>query len=157
MRTIKKKDIDIIMRLRNNARESLTDMSKKINIPVSTIYDRLKEHHGELIKRHTSLLDFAVLGFNTRASICIAIDKQQKDSINTYLHKNQYVNSVFKINNGYDFMIDGVFRSIKDMEDFCDTLRSKFDIRDLKSFYIIEELAREEFLTKPELIPLLNL
>jgi len=156
MRNIKDKDLDIIVRLRQNARESLTKMSKNIQVPVSTIYDRMKEHYGELIKKHTSIIDFSVLGFNTRANICMAIEKEKKKELTEYLRKHQNINTVYKINNGYDYMIDGVFKHIKDMEEFCDNLREKFDVKEMKVYFIIDELMREEFMTKRELISLLD-
>ncbi|MBU4209210.1 MAG: winged helix-turn-helix transcriptional regulator [Proteobacteria bacterium] len=40
---IKKTDLIIISSLRQNAREKLTEMSRKTRIPVSTIFDRIAE------------------------------------------------------------------------------------------------------------------
>jgi hypothetical protein len=49
-------------------------------------------------------------------------------------------------------MIEGIFKHIKDMEDFIELLESKFKVMDHKSFFIIEDLKREAFMAEPDLI-----
>jgi DNA-binding Lrp family transcriptional regulator len=146
------KDLKIITYLRQNARMPLTEMSKKTHIPVSTLFDRLKVNSQDVIKKHTSLLDFAKLGFHTRANITFKVDRDDKDPLKEFLIKHQAVNSVYRINNGYDFMVEGVFRQIKDMEEFIDSVEQEFKIEDKKSFFIIEDLKKECFMSDPNLI-----
>jgi len=148
------KDIKIITNLRQDARMPLTTMSKKTSIPVSTIFDRLKANEQNVIVKHTSLLDFTQLGYFTRANITFKVDRENKDALKEYLIKNQSVNSVYKINNGYDFMVEGIFKQIKDMEEFIDQVKSRFKIEDTKSFFIIEDLKREAFMADPQMIGL---
>ncbi|RMF05655.1 Lrp/AsnC family transcriptional regulator [Candidatus Woesearchaeota archaeon] len=143
------KDVLLMAHLRQNARESLTKLSKKTRIPVSTIFDRLK--HAEYIKRHTCLLDFERLGFNARVNVALKVDKKDKENIREYLFKHQNVNSLYKINNGYDFMVEAVFRSLKDAESFLEKLDEDFKIKSKQAYYIIDELAREKFLSEPEI------
>lgn len=146
------KDLKILAYLRQNARMPLTDMSRKTHIPVSTIFDRLKANENNLIIRHTSLIDFAKLGYNVRANIYFKVDREHKEAFKEFLIKHQLVNSVYKINNGYDFMIEGIFRQIKEMEEFIEQAESKFKVLDEKSFFIIEDLKKEAFMSDPELI-----
>ena len=109
---INQKDVRIISELRKNARMSLTKMSKKTQIPVSTIHDRLKYYKESLVKKYTSLLDFNALGFNTRAHILFKVKKETRDDVKSFLEKHHNVNSIFKINNGYDYLIDAIFKNI---------------------------------------------
>ena len=117
-----KKDLKIISHLRQNARMPLTKMSKKTQIPVSTIFDRLKLNEDNLIIKHTSLLDFSKLGYNTRANIMLTVDREDKEALKEFLINNQSVNSVYKVNNGFDFMVEGIFKQIKDMEEFMESV-----------------------------------
>lgn len=144
------KDLKIISQLRNNARMSLTDMSKKIHMPVSTIFDRLKSN--ELVVKHTSLLDFPKLGF-TKANVLLKVEREDKESLKEFLAKNQAVNSFYRINNGFDFMLECIFRQMKDLEEFSDLLESRFKIREIKSFFVIEDIKRESFMADLELLP----
>ena len=146
------KDIKIIANLRQNARMPLTRMSRKTQIPVSTIFDRLKLNENQLIIKHTSLLDFNKLGYNTRANITLRVDREDKQALQEFLIKHQSVNSVYKINNGFDFMVEGIFKQIKDMEEFIEEVEKRFKILDKKSFFIIEDLKREAFMSNANLI-----
>ena len=146
------KDMKIISQLRNDARMSLTKMSRKTKIPVSTIFDRLKENENNLILKHTSLIDFSKLGYHTRANITISVEREDKEALQAYLKNNQSVNSLYRINNGFDFMIEGIFEKIVDLEDFLDNIEHKFKIKDKKSFFVIEDLKREAFMTSDFLI-----
>jgi len=147
---LKQKDILIISNLRKNARESLTKISKATGIPISTIYDRIKSYENNIINKHTTIVEFAKLGFNTRANIIIKTKRDQRDEIREFLQKNTNLNSVYKINNGYDFLIEAVFRDIKEMEDFIENMESKFSIKSKQVFYIVDDIKRESFLNNPE-------
>ncbi|MBW3020650.1 Lrp/AsnC family transcriptional regulator [Candidatus Woesearchaeota archaeon] len=142
------KDMKIITQLRNDARMPITSLSRKTSIPVTTIFDRIKTHQkNRLVKKFTSLLNFDQLGYTTRANIALKVNSSDKEALKEHLIKNENVNSISRINNGYDFMIEGIFKQMIDMENFLDSLEKKFDIQDKKSFFIIEDLKKEEFMT----------
>lgn len=63
-----------------------------------------------------------------------------------YLGKQHNVNSLYRINNGFDFLAEVLCRDINELELFMDTLQLKFKIKDKKTFFIISELKREAFL-----------
>ena len=87
-----KKDLKIVSYLRQNARMSLTQMSKKTQIPISTIFDRLKMNEDGLIVKHTCLLDFAKLGYNFRANLTMKVDREDKEALREFLMRSQSVN-----------------------------------------------------------------
>lgn len=153
---IGKKDLLIVSNLRRNSRETLTNMSRATKIPISTIYDKLRLHEGGLIKKHTCLLDYNKLGYPTRANVMLRVDKPDRDAVKDFLVRHKNVNSVFKINNNFDFMAEMVFREIKELEDLLEALEDKFKIKAKQVFYIIEDIKREEFLAAPELLGLIE-
>ena len=131
-------------------------MSNKINIPISTIYDKLKLYEGGLIKKHTALIDFSKLGFNTRANIVLKVDREKRELLKEFLVKNNNVNSLYKINNGFDFMIEGVFKNLKELEDFFEALEIKFKVKTKQVYYIIDDIKRESFLSDPDALKLMD-
>lgn len=149
---MKKTDLLIISSLRQNAREKLTEMSRRTKIPVSTLFDRIKTHEQNVIKKHTALVDFGKLGYNTSANIILKVKKEDREGVREFLMKHNSVNSAFKINNGYDFSIEAVFTNIKEVEDFIELLEEKFSIKAKLVFYVIDELKKEEFLSKPAVV-----
>jgi len=143
---IKNSDLKLIAYLRKNARQTLTEISKKTKIPISTLYDKLRVHEHTVILKHTSLLDFARLGFNCRANILFKAEREQRDKLGSYLKAHPAINNLYKINNGFDFLAEGVFTNVKDLEDFVDVIEKTFQIQEKKMHYVIEDMKREEFL-----------
>jgi DNA-binding Lrp family transcriptional regulator len=149
---LKKKDMKIFSVLRKNARESLKNISKQTKIPISTIYDRLKEHEKTIIHKYTALLDFSKFGYTTRAHILVNVPKEKRQEMQDFLTKHININSVYKINNRFDYLIEAIFTNIQEIEDFIESLEMTFWVTDKEVHYIIRDIAREKFMENPELI-----
>lgn len=152
---LSKKELLILSCLRQDARQTLTTLSKKTNIPISTIYEKLKLYNKGLIKKNACLIDFGKLGFNTRVQLLLKVNKNDRDSLREYLESHFNVNSIFKVSNGFDFMVDGVFRHIKDLEEFNENLEERFSIKKNEYYFVIDELKKEAFMdfsVNPDLI-----
>ena len=142
----------ILALLREDSRMTLTKMSKKTNIPISTLYQRLKSYKEGIVKRHTSLIDFTKLGFSARARVLLKVDKKKREDLRKFLLQSQFINELHKVNNGFDFMAELIFRNMKDLEEYVENLDEKFPLEQKKTFYIIDELKEEGFLSKADLI-----
>ncbi len=151
---LSKKDFVVITHLRSNCRETLTSISKKSGIPISTLYEKIKRSEDGIITKSTCLVDFSKLGFNTRAKVVIQASASGKGELLSFLMKHQNVNSVYKINNGYDFMIEGVFRDMRALEEFLETIQERFKTKKQETFFVIDDLKRESFLSDPQAIDL---
>ncbi|MBI2148958.1 Lrp/AsnC family transcriptional regulator [Candidatus Woesearchaeota archaeon] len=147
-----RKEMLILANLRNNARETLTIMSRKTSIPISTIFEKIKNYESGLIKKYTSIIDFTKLGYNTRATILIKVNKEYRDRLREHLLINKSLNNVYKINNGYDFLIDGIFKEIKDVEVFLDKLENEFGVTDKYVYYVVDEIKNEDFFSSQEYV-----
>jgi DNA-binding Lrp family transcriptional regulator len=152
---ISKKDSEIISHLRNNAREKVTSISKKTNIPVTTIYDKIRVHEKRFLKKHISLLNFQNIGLNAKSQVAIAVERESRDALQKYLMENMNVNSLAKINFGYDFLAEVVFKDAGEVQNFTESLEKNYKISRLHIFNVIEELKKEAFLTKPEHVSLI--
>lgn len=125
---------------------NLTTLSRKTGIPVSTIFDRLKNQEGECIRKFTAILDFAKLGFPIRTTILLKSSAQHRDTLKHFLMAHERVNTVLRVNNGFDFAVDCFFISIQETEDFVEMLEMKFGVIGKQVLHIIEEVAREKAL-----------
>ncbi|MFO8016568.1 MAG: Lrp/AsnC family transcriptional regulator [Candidatus Woesearchaeota archaeon] len=146
---MEKQDFQIISRLRSNARKNLSRISRETGIPVSTIFERLKRYEKELIRKHTALLDFSKLGYDIRVSIILKVPKENRDALKCFLMKQEGINSLYRINNGYDYLVDAVFRNMQEVIDFMETL-DEFKARK-ECYYLLEEIKREDFMSDPVL------
>ncbi len=152
---LRKKELMLISCLRNNSRETLTNISKKTKIPISTIFDKLKEYEKGFIQKHTSLIDFKRLGYDIRINLLLKINREKREDFERFVMANHSVNSVFRINNIYDYLVDAIFKDIRTFHSFADKLES-FGIVDMVEHFIIDELKREDFLSDVNFIELLN-
>ena len=143
------KDFLVLANLRKNSRAKLTDISRRTAIPTSTLYDKIKNYQDSVINRFTLLLNFEKLGFNTRITLMLKITNHNKQPFKEFIIKHRAVNTVFRVNSGYDFLIEAVFRQIKDAEEFIDYIDKRFEIESKRVHYIVDDLKREGFLANP--------
>lgn len=141
-----KKDILLMTYFRKNARENLTQISRLTRIPVSTIFDKLREFERGLIQKHTTLIDFKMLGFDIRVNMLFKISKESRQEFKDFLMTNENVNSIFRITNGYDYLVEAIFRDMTDMQRFSELL-DRFKIESKQELFILEDLKRESFLS----------
>jgi Lrp/AsnC family transcriptional regulator, leucine-responsive regulatory protein len=143
---LKEKEILILGHFRNDARISLTKLSKITKVPVSTIFDKIKEYkRTHLIKKYTSLIDFKKLGFEIRTQVLLSAGKDSKDNVQKFLMTHPRVNNIFRINNGYDFLIECIFKDMQELDEFTRTI-DELGLTSKKEFFVMEDLKREEFM-----------
>ncbi|MBW3017871.1 Lrp/AsnC ligand binding domain-containing protein, partial [Candidatus Woesearchaeota archaeon] len=79
--------------------------------------------------------------------IFIRVEKQDKERLKNLLIFADNVNSIYRINGGWDFIIETVHRSIKELDDFLEDLGREVCIQEKEIHYLIEDIKREEFLS----------
>jgi len=146
----KEKNKLILSWLRQNARITLTKLSKKTRIPISTLHDHIKAEQKKGIYRHVTIINFAQLGYNTKAQVLIKC-KEKKSEFEEHLQQQNYVNSFYRINNDYDFLAECVAKNMKELESHLDKLNEQYSI-ETKVHFVIDEIKKEKFLSQPELL-----
>lgn len=153
---IRKKHLLVFMQLRNNARISLRELSRKSKMPISSVFDCLKGFSGEVIHKQVALLNFDKIGFHVKANLKFRVDKKDREKLKNHLMKNWNVNSLYRINNGFDFSAECIFKNINELERFLENLEDNFKIRKKEICYILDDLKRETFFSQPELIDVIR-
>ena len=100
--------------------------------------------------KHTALIDFSALGYNTRVNMMLGVDRKAREDLKKFLKSEQKVNTVYRINNGFDFIVEGIFKNVKELQEFIETIEEKFNITKREVFYIIDDIKREDFLSNPK-------
>lgn len=146
---VSEKELVLISHLRQDARKNLTKISRDTGMPVSTIFDKMKELKGSIVRRHTTLLDFSKLGYDVRVNLAIKVPREKRDELKEYLLREPKVNSISRINNGYDFLIEAIFRNMKEANDFTEGLE-RFGVKSVEEYFVLEDLKREAFMSDPQ-------
>lgn len=142
----REKELLLLSHFRSNARESLTKISRQTSIPVSTIFDKLRDYEKRLIQKHTTLLDFRKLGFDIKAHLLLKAAPAARDDVQRFLVNHGRVNSVFRINNGFDFLVEAVFRDLADLDLFYEQLQVH-GVQERQEFFVLQDVVREAFMS----------
>ena len=149
MPMISEKDLIILSHLRNNARRKVTEISKEMKIPVTTIYDKIKSHEKKgFVNKHVSLLNFSKLGYKVNVLLALQVSRGKLDNLKNYLLQHPNVNSLFRVDFGLDFLAEVVFQNPDKFQHFLDHIDKEFCLDDTRTFNISQELKRETFLSE---------
>ena len=141
-----KEHLHIISELRKDARQSLVDVIKQTNIPHSTIHQRVKEYEQNIIKKYSPLLDFKRIGFYNHCFLLIKIPQEYKEALKSHLLQHKNMNGVYRIDSGFDFLIECVFRDVGEQKDFIESLSRNFGV-EAQKIDVLDPLLQENFLT----------
>lgn len=154
MMLIERKELQIVCAFRKNARENLTTASRKLQIPVSTIYDRLKKYQGNLITKHTAIIDFKKLGFAIKVLMAFKAKGEHRTPIYDFLKNHYRVNSMYRVSSHSDYLIEVIFKDLRELQLFADKLES-LGVENRQEYYVVEDIKKEDFLSTEETIDLL--
>jgi DNA-binding Lrp family transcriptional regulator len=147
------KDRKIMASLRTDARQPLTIMSRKLGIPVSTIFDRMRALEGTSVMRTTALIDFSRLGYSTRVALLLKVPYPERQALQDYLLKSPSVNTAHIVANDYDFFVDAVFRDLGECTVFIHQIEQRFKVQESRPMFLGQELARERFFSDLDMVP----
>ena len=138
---MKNKELKILQKLRENARNSLTGIGYTTNIPLSTVFKKVIKLEKDIIKKYVSLINFDLIGFSIK--INLVLKSKDREILKKFLLEHPSINSLYRISQDFDFFVETVFPNMLAFENFVEELDSL--ITNKKVFYIIEDLRREDF------------
>lgn len=138
----------IINCLRENSRESITNIAKITNIPTSTVFQKIRDYENSIITKHTSLINFDKSGYKFWFKILVGLGEIFNQDFEKYVKEHENVNSVYEINGGFDYLIETAHKSVKEYNDFVKELQNKFEIIKLDEFQVLNEVKKESMKIK---------
>lgn len=139
--TTPEKREQVLNMLRKDARARKTEIAKMTNVPSSTVSSIIKDMEKKLSLRYTSLLDYRKLGHNSRTLFVV---NAKNESALRFISEHRNVNSFSRVGEDNTFLVETIFRGMKETIDFAEEL-SSLGAEIKKEFYIIDELKREGF------------
>lgn len=131
--------IDIIRYLRKGKRVNVSEIARELKLPVSTVSDRIKRIEDKYVIKRSSLLKFDKLGYHVNAFIAV---KAKKDFLK--LLDEDFVNSFYQIDTGYDYMIEVVCMNLSEFKQIVSLIEKESD--EYKVFQVIRTMEKEKFL-----------
>lgn len=117
-------DFEILKRLKKNAQEPLTKLSRKLEHPRSTIHSRIKRlENAGVISKYSIDIDLAVLGYTIIAFVMISFDQYQTDlnqeQVATEIGRIGEVEEVHIIAGEWDMLVKIHAKSIEELGSFA--------------------------------------
>ncbi|MBU2561357.1 MAG: hypothetical protein KKD17_03590 [Nanoarchaeota archaeon] len=141
-------DIDIIVHLRSDGRKKATEISRELGMPVNTLYGRLEALKRQAGIRHTALVDFHKIGYKSDVYMGFKVGTSDRDALQEHLERHPALNSLYRVNHGFNFLAHLVFQDIDGLKFFLSEVNSRFRLQELKLFDVIDELKKESFLSR---------
>lgn len=135
----------ILRSLRENARMSLQEMSRKSGISDATIQFRLKRMKANgVIERFTITANPAATGYAVTAIMLVQTDNERQDQAVKALAKIPEITEVYGILGEYDLFVKVWSKSLEELNILInDRIRSIEGIEDLHEIVVVER-AKEE-------------
>ena len=143
------KDVTILNNLRKDAKLTTQQLSKKTNIPISTVHNRIRkmEQIG-IIKGYTVVPDFEKLGLNLCAFSLITFDfdKAKKAGLTQIaiakkIKENNDVESAYLITGDEDILVKIRVKNVHQLsEDVTQRLRDIPGVQKIKTIIVLEEV-----------------
>ncbi len=119
-------DLKIIKLLQANARISASDISKKVNLSVSAVTDRLRKlESSKTIKQYTTILNPEKFEKELSAFMLISLQNPHIDkSFTDFVSSENNILSCFYIAGEFDFMINIVTKNTTTLTEILNRIKS---------------------------------
>lgn len=141
---MKKKEIDIIKHLRKGDKLNISDIARSLNLPISTVSDRIKKIREKYITKHSSLLDYKSIGYHGNAMLAVKIESGKKSEFIDFLKENNCINSIYHINSGFDLLIELICKDNLEMLSWVDHAKQSFPV-DITLYQVLKTEEKEKF------------
>lgn len=128
--------------LRECSRISLTQLSIKSKIPLSSVYKAVERIKADYDVRFVALPDFPKIGFPFR--LVVLLKANNRDNLKEFLLQNGNLNTLCRLSGEFDFHADLIFPNMEDCQGFMDSLEGCKDVKRAKSFLCML-LSQEAF------------
>ncbi|OGM02110.1 hypothetical protein A3K72_03990 [Candidatus Woesearchaeota archaeon RBG_13_36_6] len=142
------KDLKILEILKQNAKLTTSQISKKTKIPITTVYNRIKGlENGGVIKGYTVMLNHKLLGEEVLVYILVTVNynvpgkKVSQEVIANQIKKSQNVEEVNITTGEKDIIVKARFGSISQLNDFVTkTLRNIEGVDKTQTMVVLSEI-----------------
>jgi Lrp/AsnC family transcriptional regulator for asnA, asnC and gidA len=118
-RKVDELDYNLIRLLALNARQSIRELARELNLAASTVHARLMRLvKSGIIKRFTILPDYNALGYTVTVLILLQVEGGKIVEVGEYLARFPNVVAVYDITGDYDLALIAKFRSVDELDKF---------------------------------------
>ncbi len=141
---MKHNDIEIIRRLRDGRKLNISRIARELNMPITTVADRIKAIERKYMIKRLSLLDYPNLGLNGIANVAIKIPQEQKNAFLAFIKDENCVNSIYHINSDHDYMVELVCKDFVEIKEWVTKAKENFNVS-TDVYHVLKIEEKEKF------------
>jgi len=123
-------DQRILAELMNDARKSIREIAKSVNISPATVHSRLKKLiRNGIIKGFVPVVDSSKVGFPITAIIMLSVEGDKLKKLEKDLGEMNNVIAVYDITGDFDLMLIAKFRDMDGLNVFVKDLLSRPEVK----------------------------
>ena len=139
------KDMDIMGLLKKNAKSTTQQISRELNIPITTVHNRIKKLESEgIISKYTVVLNQKKLGKTISARLAIRVTKlADQNKICNELLNLEAVDRVYQITGDHDIVAKVCLSDIEELHSLIMTqLRTMPEIQNTSTTIVLKEFRK---------------
>ncbi len=137
-------DVRILEELQRNARISISEMSKRVNLSLSAISERLKKlENSGIIDQYTAILNPVVLNKQLAATMLVSLeDPSRSEEFISFVNSNPEILECFYITGEYDYSIKIVTSSTSELETILNKVKGVSSIKRTQTNVVLKTIKQ---------------
>lgn len=141
-------DIRLINELQKDSKQSIKQLSEKINLSITPTHERIKKIEASgIIKKYVALVDPELVGKKLTVFLQVTLIKHQESSFKEfekYIAPFDEIQEVSYIAGSYDYLLKIVLSDMKDYQEFIMRKISQLKvISNVQSSFVINQIKNE--------------
>lgn len=140
-----KQELELLRILQKSSRFDITDLTEKLNMSRTSVYDKIKKLENEgYIKNYVALVDPKKVGLNFTVIVTVSLNSQQLEYVEEFSKKIAELDEVVEayVTGGiFDYILKVVVRSPEDFSSFITGKLSVIpNISKIKSSFVMNHI-----------------
>ncbi|MEX6625912.1 Lrp/AsnC family transcriptional regulator [Tenacibaculum salmonis] len=145
-------DLQLINELQTDAKQSIKQLSQKVNLSITPTHERIKKIESRgIIKKYVAIVDAELINRSLIVYCQITLLKHQESDFKEFekhINSLDEVMDVSYIAGGYDFLLKVIVRDIQEYENFILKKMSQLKIiSNIQSSFVIRQIKNETKIT----------
>lgn len=141
---MKKKYLEIIRELRKSNNANKSEIARNLNLPISTVNDRIKKLSLSKLMKHSFLIDNHKMGYHAHTIVKIRVPQKNNLEILDQLKNDNCVNSLFLVNSNAEIIAECVFENGLTQLKWVENIKKIWSAQ-VESNDVIDVIGKEKF------------
>jgi len=145
-------DHEILACLTENARIKVSDISRKINLSVSAVIERIKKLEASgVIERYTTILDQQRLGNDITALMGVSLEHPTYyEAFTAMVQDHPNIQVCYYLTGEFDFMLTILTDSSASLEKIHSNIKNMTGVQSTKTFFVLKSVKNDVTLLPKE-------